>query len=262
MRLLQIRGNDELTITDDLIRNIPPYAVLSHTWGPWSDEVTFQDLIDGTGKYIPGYQKILFCMQQAKRDGLDYFWVDTCCIDKTSSAELSEAINSMFRWYQKAVHCYVHLSDVSIEADLGLASWESQFRKSRWFTRGWTLQELIAPASVRFYSRGGTLLGDKTTLEDVIHEITGLPIPVLRGHRLSDFSIEKRLSWSKDRHTTRHEDIAYCQLGILDVSMAVNYGEGEESAFRRLRREIEWSKCQPGLTLSRLMSSLLYPAFY
>lgn len=113
MRLLQLGANDELTITRDIVPDSTPYAILSHTWGTGGDdEVTFQDVTQKKGKRKPGYQKILFCGKQAKRDGLKYFWVDTCCIDKTSSAELSEAINSMYRWYEKSERCYVYLDDV------------------------------------------------------------------------------------------------------------------------------------------------------
>lgn len=113
MRLLQLGDNEGLTLTPDLTNNIPPYAILSHTWGADGEEVTFQDVSQNRGHGKPGYEKILFCWQQAKLDGLDHFWVDTCCIDKTSSAELAEATNSMFRWYRDAAECYVYLQDVS-----------------------------------------------------------------------------------------------------------------------------------------------------
>src|SRR5204863_8204286 len=131
----------------------PPYAILSHTW-QGEDEITFNDLTKNdakdNAKDKAGYKKINFCAQQAERDGLRYFWVDTCCIDKSNSSELSEAINSMFRWYQNAAKCYVYLSDVLITQrrasnEFFELSLESAFRASRWFTRGWTLQELLAP---------------------------------------------------------------------------------------------------------------------
>ena len=171
MRLLERNSAGQLSLTKDLIGDdIPQYAILSHTWG--AEEVTFGDLIDGTGKSKAGYDKIRFCAQQAANDGLQYFWVDTCCIDKSSSAELQEAINSMFRWYQNAAKCYVYLSDVSIRKRKASDwssdyTWESAFRSSRWFTRGWTLQELLAPGpdSVEFFSQEGDRLGDKRTLE-------------------------------------------------------------------------------------------------
>ena len=113
MRLLKLGSRGELSLTKNLIKDIPLYAILSHTWGADDDEVTFNDLQNGSGKSKAGYAKIQFCGEQARKDGLQYFWVDTCCIDKPNHTELSEAINSMFRWYRDAVKCYVYLSDVS-----------------------------------------------------------------------------------------------------------------------------------------------------
>src|SRR5881275_701533 len=153
--------------------------------------------MDGTGKSKAGYNKIRFCGEQARRDGLRYFWVDTCCIDKSNNNELSEAINSMFRWYRDAAKCYVYLSDVSQPAldandEFNLRPWESDFRKSRWFTRGWTLQELLGPGSVEFFSQERRRLGDKSSLEQLIHEITGIPNSALQGVPLSQFSVKDR----------------------------------------------------------------------
>lgn len=143
MRLLKAGNNGELSLTKDLIENIPPYAILSHTWGADVDEVTLNDLRDGSGKRKAGYKKIQFCGKQPQKDGLQYFWVDTCCIDKSNHVELSEAITSMFRWYRDAVKCYAYLADVSAPGinheDQTQRTWESKFRCSRWFTRGWTL---------------------------------------------------------------------------------------------------------------------------
>ena len=144
MRLLAYNNDGEFSLTEFFGDDIPEYAILSHTWG--ADEVTFKELIDGEGKgkSKASYGKIQFCAERAKHDRLKYFWVDTCCIDKSSSAELSEAINSMFRWYQKAAKCYVYLSDVSTRKRkasdrFSEYTWELAFRSSRWFTRGWTL---------------------------------------------------------------------------------------------------------------------------
>jgi hypothetical protein len=153
---------------------------------------------------------------------LEYFWVDTCYIDKSSSNELAEAINSMFRWYQKADKCYVYLSDVSTlerkaSDTFAECTWESAFRDSKWFIRGWTLQELLAPRSVEFFSREGKRLGDKRTLEQQIHEITGIPATALRENPLSQFDVDERFSWAKGRQTTRGEDKAYSLFGIFDV---------------------------------------------
>ncbi|KAH8780655.1 heterokaryon incompatibility protein-domain-containing protein [Hyaloscypha finlandica] len=209
--------------------DIPEYAILSHRWG--AEEVTLADLTNGNGKRMAGYSKLQFCGEQAKRDGLHYFWVDTCCIDKSNSTELAEAINSMFRWYQKAAKCYVYLSDVSIRkrkaSDTSTeCTWESAFRVSEWFTRGWALQELLAPRSVGFFSREREQLGDKRTLERQVHEITGITVSALQGSPLSQFG------------TTRKEDKAYSLLGIFDVYMPLIYGEGRDNALNRLREEI------------------------
>jgi hypothetical protein len=240
MRLLEYINDGELSLTEDFVSGeIPEYAILSHTWGPGTEEVTYRDVVDGTGKNKVGYEKIRFCGEQAKCDGLHNFWVDTCCIDKSSDRELSEAINSMFRWYRKASKCYVYLADVSTndQIDLSLQSWEAAFRNSRWFTRGWTLQELIAPPSVEFFCSNGNRLGDKKSLEGQLYKITGIPVSALQGSPLSEFSFEERISWAKMRETKREEDKAYSLLGIVDISMPVIYGEGRENAFRRLNRE-------------------------
>ncbi|KAJ4346491.1 uncharacterized protein N0V89_010420 [Didymosphaeria variabile] len=245
MRLLQCNDNGEFTFTKDLIGDdvVPQYAILSHTWKD-GEEVTFEELNNGTGKEKQGYKKIQFCGEQAKRDRLRHFWVDTCCINKSNQVELQEAINSMFRWYESAVQCYVYLSDVStgereVNDERSGIGWEPAFRASRWFTRGWTLQELLAPRSVQFYSSEGIFLGDKCALEREISEITELPTSAIPGTNLSQFSVEERFSWAKRRQTTRKEDKAYSLLGILGLFMSLNYGEGEENAFRRLQKKIK-----------------------
>jgi hypothetical protein len=243
MRLLQCDNDGNFSLTEFFEGDIPKkYAILSHRWG--AEEVTFKDLTDGTSKNKAGYGKIQFCEKQARCDGLKYFWVDTCCIDKSSSAELSEAINSMFRWYQKAARCYVYLSDVSIRkrkaSDTSAeCTWESAFRASKWFTRGWTLQELLAPRSVEFFSQEGNRIGNKRTLEQQIHEITGVSATALRENPLSQFDVDERFSWAKSRQTTRREDKAYSLFGIFDVQMPLLYGEGEVKAFQRLREAID-----------------------
>jgi hypothetical protein len=242
MRLLEDRGHGNLSLVE-YYDNVPSYAILSHTWGPDGEEVTFKDLMEDTGKNKAGYKKIEFCRKQTVKDGLQYFWLDTCCIDKSSSAELTEAINSMFRWYQDASNCYVYLSDVSISgertnAQSSSTAWNAAFRRSRWFTRGWTLQELIAPTSVEFFSREGDRLGSKKSLEQEIHEITKIAIDALRGAPLTEFEVEERFSWAAHRETNRQEDKAYSLLGIFNVHMPLIYGEGNK-AFVRLREAID-----------------------
>lgn len=242
MRLLHYDNNGDLSLTEFFESAIPKYAILSHRWE--AEEVTIKDLLEGTSKSKAGYGKIQFCGEQARCDGLQYFWVDTCCIDKANSTELSEAINSMFRWYQEAARCYVYLSDVSTrkrKADdiFTNDTWESAFRDSEWFTRGWTLQELLAPRSVEFFSRNGKRIGDKKTLKYHIQEITGIPISALEGAPLSQFEVEERFSWATNRRTTRAEDKAYSLLGMFGIHLPLIYGEGREHAFRRLKKEIQ-----------------------
>ncbi|KAH8645406.1 heterokaryon incompatibility, partial [Xylariales sp. PMI_506] len=237
MRLLKVEGDGNFDFTKNLTDEIPPYAILSHTWGAEEDEVTYADIINKI-QDKPGFEKLKFCAEQAGFDGLDHFWVDTCCIDRSSSAELSTSINSMFRWYQRAAKCYVYLSDVAYDSH-STSQWKSQFRKSRWFTRGWTLQELMAPSAVEFFSVERKRLGDKDSLEHEIAEITGISPQALRGQQLSSISSTERTSWLAQRQTKLAEDMAYCLFGILDVYMPPIYGEGMHNALRRLREEVK-----------------------
>lgn len=206
--------------------NVPHYAILSHTWG--EEEVTFQDMTLGRFANKKGYEKIRGCCFLARENGYDYVWIDTCCIDKTSSAELSEAINSMYRWYGEADVCYGFLADVSS------IDW---FTKSRWFTRGWTLQELIAPETMIFLDKAWQELGTRESLKKYISKRTGIPVDVLSGHGLETASIAQKMSWAAKRKTSRSEDRAYCLMGIFGINMPLLYGEGDK-AFIRLQEEI------------------------
>ncbi|KAH8768368.1 heterokaryon incompatibility protein-domain-containing protein [Diaporthe sp. PMI_573] len=215
MRLLECSDDGKLSLTESLFNHkIPPYAILSHTWSADNTkEVTFKDIEGGTSKGKAGYGKIKFCAEQAGRNGLRYIWIDTYCIDKSNKAELDEAINSIFQWYRDASRYYAYLSD--------------------------TLQELLAPLSVEFFTQEGTLLGDKRSLEQHIYKITGIPTPALQGTPLSQFGVDERFSWTETRQTTRAEDRAYCLLGVFDVFIPLIYGEGVENTMRRLRKEID-----------------------
>jgi hypothetical protein len=242
MRLLQRLPDDggfSLIYHDG--NDIPPYAILSHTWGSDNDEVTFKDMIEGEGKSKSGYHKLNFCSKQAAKDGLDFFWVDTCCIDKTSSAELTEAINSMYKWYQ---------NNVSPQ------TWATVFEDSRWFKRGWTLQELLASRSLDFFSKHREWCGDKTTLVQALHITTLIPVAALQGTPLSNFTVEERMSWAKNRETKREEDSAYSLFGIFDVQLPLLYGEGREKAMVRLRKEID------GLSSSHQFAPPSVPHFF
>ena len=235
MRLLD---SFNLQLKDFPADRIPSYAILSHTWE--DDEVSFADVEQGNAECKAGYTKIRRSCQQSTSQGLEYIWIDTCCIDKSSSAELSEAINSMYSWYKKATICYAYLADVP--ATLGSAIEKADFANSRWFKRGWTLQELIGPSNIVFFSREWIEIGTKATLCQDISTITGISISILTDttsnkSSLESTSIAKRMSWASKRMTTRTEDIAYCLMGLFDVNMPLLYGEGEK-AFIRLQEEI------------------------
>ncbi|KAK4962654.1 hypothetical protein LTR10_000281 [Elasticomyces elasticus] len=241
MRLLKLGSQGALEFVECIPGSIPHYAILSHTWGEDKDEVTFDDICNQTCKDKVGYGKINFCSQQAQKDGLDHFWVDTCCISKTDFTEVHEAINSMFGWYQRAEKCYTYLADVSSNKRDHQGQprelWDGTFSGSRWFTRGWTLQELLAPASVEFFSREGTLLGSKRSLGELVQATTGIPVSALRGEPLSKFTVETRMQWAGNRVTRKIEDRWYSLLGLFDVNMSLIYGEGEKAA-SRLKDEI------------------------
>lgn len=206
--------------------DVPKYAILSHRWE--AEEVTLTDLlVEAKYREMKGYQKILGSAAVAKEHGYDFIWVDSCCIDKSSSAELSEAINSMFQWYGGSGQCYVYLSDVNDLEDLS---------KSQWFRRGWTLQELLAPENVVFYNCEWIRLGTKADLSREISIITGISEKVLLGQVvLSEILACNKMAWASERITTRPEDMAYCLMGLFDINMPLLYGEGAERAFRRLQ---------------------------
>ncbi|CAK7217652.1 hypothetical protein SBRCBS47491_003233 [Sporothrix bragantina] len=219
--------------------DIPSYAILSHTWGP--SEVTLQEYQSNSRKSGAGYRKIMNMVRVAQSFRHKFIWVDTCCIDKTNNSELSEAINSMYQWYRDAAVCVAYLEDVPSKAP------DSALFKSRWFTRGWTLQELVAPKHVYFYDGDWVCRGPKTAFVNEILKRTNIPHRILAGlAEPTGYSLARRMSWAAGRETKRVEDIAYCLLGILDVNMPLLYGEGRRS-FRRLQEEI--LKRQSDLTI-------------
>jgi hypothetical protein len=227
---MHLLNTSTITLLDVNSDKPPAYAILSHRWE--ESEVTFQDMKDGTGVSKVGYAKIVGCCAQAVEDGWKYVWIDSCCIDKSSSAELSEAINSMFRWYRDAQVCYAYLCDVPHTKDSHYAK-NSAFCRSKWFTRGWTLQELLAPEIVVFFSQTWAEIGTKSSLAPLISEITSID-------NLFSFQkacVAQKMSWAARRQTTRVEDTAYCLMGLFDVNMPLIYGEGDK-AFVRLQLEI------------------------
>ena len=213
---------------------IPDYAILSHTWR--KHEVSFPDMKNGGAEGKVEYDKIQQSCRQPVAQECGYIWIDTCCIDKSSSAELSEAINSMYSWYEKAKTCYAYLADVP--ATSGIEKQKAAFANSRWFKRGWTLQELVAPSKeMVFLSSEWIEIGTKETLCEEIAAKTGISVSILTGTPFRTASIAKRMSWASGRETTRPEDIAYCLMGLFDINMPMLYGEGEK-AFIRLQEEI------------------------
>ncbi|KAH8200067.1 hypothetical protein TruAng_005789 [Truncatella angustata] len=219
-------------------RGKPKYAILSHTWG--HEEVLFTDVQNSPasewGRTASG-QKVKRSAELAYSNGYQYIWIDSCCIDKSSSAELSEAINSMYRWYKRSSVCYAYLSDVIAK------DWPVLGNNARWFSRGWTLQELIAPPSVQFYDRSWKFIGSRESLASDIAGITSIDVELLRDKHsrsasdLDRYSVSQRMAWAAYRQTTRPEDEAYCLMGIFDVNMPLLYGEGSQ-AFQRLQEEI------------------------
>ncbi|KAG9235362.1 heterokaryon incompatibility protein-domain-containing protein [Amylocarpus encephaloides] len=219
-KLREFYGND-----------IPPYAILSHRWE--TEEVTAQEIMNlDVARRRRGWEKIQGCCEKARKDGWDFCWIDSCCIDKSSSAELSEAINSMFDWYRCAQVCYAYLSDVSWKASDHWAP-SSDFRLSRWFTRGWTLQELLAPHWIQFFDQEWNEIGTKSSLGDLISSITG----ITHLFNFNDASVAQKMCWASKRESTRIEDQAYSLMGLFNVKMPPLYGEGRH-AFMRLQHEI------------------------
>ncbi|KAI1786623.1 HET-domain-containing protein [Ganoderma leucocontextum] len=218
------------------------YAILSHTWG--DNEQTFQETQalrerckeTGTNPRDLATSKVRECCLLTERHGYRWVWNDTCCIDKTSSTELSEAINSMFHWYSLTEVCYAYLHDVDSSDDLRAP--ESMFRTARWHTRGWTLQELLAPFFVIFLSRDWETIGNKVELAPLLEQVTGVSSQVLtREEHYSAVCVAERMSWASKRNTTRVEDEAYCLMGLFNVNMPTIYGEGCQ-AFLRLQHKI------------------------
>ncbi|KAI0416782.1 heterokaryon incompatibility protein-domain-containing protein [Xylaria grammica] len=268
MRLLNVKT---FRLQEFLISNTPRYAILSHTWG--TEEVLYQDVTKDVPEerdesntdarstqqswsYKEGARKLRDSAALAAREGYEYIWIDACCIDKSSSAELSEAINSMFEWYARADICFVYLVDFTLPAPVTYHPEDQllmSLHESRWFRRGWTLQELIAPEEVHFYDKDWAFIGTRDELSERLHRITSIAMEVLDGRIarassrvpgvtsasacLGSYSVSEKMQWAADRETTREEDLAYCLLGIFDINMPLLYGEGSK-AFARLQRKI------------------------
>jgi hypothetical protein len=239
MRLLH---TSTLKVVNFPFDNIPPYAILSHTWGPPEDEILLSEIMENLelARSKAAYSKVKNTCCIAREMGLEYCWIDTLCIDKSSSAELQEAINSMFTWYLNARICVVYLSDVT-EGDIKqIHASSSQFRISRWFTRGWTLQELLAPQpeKVYFYNKDWEGIAARSEICPLLQQITGIRKEILdESESLQSTTVAERFSWASRRETSRREDVAYCLLGLFSLNIPMLYGEGND-AFIRLQEEI------------------------
>ncbi|KAF5344925.1 hypothetical protein D9758_011541 [Tetrapyrgos nigripes] len=234
MRLL----NTKTLQLEEFLTDIPKYAILSHTWG--KEEVTFQDIQNlKVAKRKAGFHKIYKACQHARNYGFEWIWIDSCCINKESSAELSEAINSMYQYYEDSEVCYAYLCDTTRDEDPDPRFTKLCLQECRWFKRGWTLQELLAPSYVVFLDRNWKEIGTRWSLRDTVSSITSIPPRVFEeGGSIETFSIAQRMSWAAIRETTRPEDQAYCLMGLFGVSMSPIYGEGSAKAFMRLQQEI------------------------
>ena len=208
---------------------IPKYAILSHTWD--DDEFLFSHFQREKSAKPESHHKVTRCCELAASEGWEYVWIDTCCIDKSSSSELNESINSMYRWYKNSVICYVYLSDFSLKCP----PLSNALQKSRWFRRGWTLQELLAPCNLVFFDEHWAEIGGKVFLEERLSQICKISKAHLRDPMSA--SIAAKMSWASCRETSREEDLAYSLLGLFNIHMPLIYGEGA-NAFRRLQLEI------------------------
>ncbi|CAK7242261.1 MAG: hypothetical protein STHCBS139747_003744 [Sporothrix thermara] len=239
MKLIDV---NTLKLVDFQTQPSKSYAILSHTWQTnVTDEVLYSDIraegLHGCPEK-PGKFKVMGCCRQAKADGYRYVWIDSCCIDKDSAVELGSAINSMYRWYNKAAVCYVYMADVS--AGREVLDEGGAFANSRWFQRGWTLQEMLAPPELHFYNQDWELIAKKEDIINDLENITGIPRNYIFSFdpATAKASAAQRMSWAAQRNTTRDEDRAYCLLGLFNVNLPMIYGEGGRNAFVRLQQAI------------------------
>jgi hypothetical protein len=250
MRLLHV---ETLTFQVFYPPNVPKYAIASHRWRA-DAEAMLADVVEKKDMTGYGFQKVKGFADYVRTHIPDllWVWIDTCCIDQKSSSELTEAINSMFRWYRDAEVCLAYLQDIPAADD------RCRIETSEWFLRGWTLQELLAPTIVVFLAkdwrvighkgkgnsgRQGTALESGVSLNHQIAHITQISEAILQDYDNSlGLSIEEKMKWMVGRQTTREEDLSYCLLGILDVRMTIRYGDGKDDTRDRLLKKAGKSK--------------------
>ncbi|KAF5371729.1 hypothetical protein D9758_003400 [Tetrapyrgos nigripes] len=243
LRLIDTRTCKLVDFTEN--EHIPAYAILSHRWFR-DQEVQYEDFLElqpETRKKL-GYRRIRGACKQAFLDGHNYIWIDTCCINQNNADEVSRNINSMYFYYHNSTVCYAYLVDVYTPKYKHESSQAGLWSHSKWFTRGWSLQELLAPRKVVFFNADWELIGDKAQLKYSISRLTGIPRSVLDGSSpIEDVNIEERMTWCAGRQTTKPPDLAYCLLGILGVFMVPDYTEDARTAFQRLQRILV--RCYP-----------------
>ncbi|KAK1689795.1 hypothetical protein BDP55DRAFT_757784 [Colletotrichum godetiae] len=239
MRLLSTKTT-KLEVFD--LENAPPYAALSHLWE--HDEVRFQDMGDlAAAAQRSGFRKIESACVVAAEEGLGYIWIDTCCVDKENEAKRSEAVESSFRTFISATICIAYLSD----DDELKPKFRNSLRRSTWFTRSWTLPELIAPPELVFYSCGWKVMGTRSELQNDLFNITAVGPFILQGGDLAKVSVARKMFWATNRNTHRHEEVAYTLSGLFGIEMMPIYGKGNANAFLRLQEHI--AKTVPDPTL-------------
>jgi hypothetical protein len=252
MRLINVETMQLHYLPDADIVDIE-YATLSHTWGQY--EATYQEWNNAQARDSDDSKKIRDACQVVKESiGLQWLWADTCCINKADKAEVSEAVNSNFLWYQSSRVCLAYLSDVPTANTNDNELLSSQVRNSRWFTRGWTLSELLAPPQLIFYAADWTVLGQRNdSLAELICEITGINQMYISGqYHARQASVGEKAFWMSNRRTTRVEDMAYCMLGILGIEMDVHYGEGQRAMDRLLNKIKQKSDAKMDFLSSRV----------
>ncbi len=251
IRLLNAKSMEFKMFGGSSSRKVPPYAILSHVWCKDDDhEIIYQDMMavrthkrrdvrgfealdltDDAGDVRASHSKIMGHLANAVRCKIEWVWIDSCCINKHNHSELSSAINSMFTWYQNAARCFVYLADVTKSV------LPSRSQQIEWFTRGWTLQELLAAGweTTAFFNRDWRLLGSKRDLMTEICQRSRIAPEHLEDYTLACAAV--KLSWAADRQTSFEEDRVYSLLGLFDnMEMDTRYGSGRE---QRVWREFQ-----------------------
>lgn len=194
MRLLNTRTLLLHEFSENEVKRLP-HAILSHTWLPRKEEVTFEDMQTDEEHYKgkPGYDKIKGCCEQARTEltPIDWVWVDTCCIDQKKETELGQAIRLMWRWYADAAVCYALLADVSGKTPTNSPSFNVAFKNDKYFTRAWTLQELLAPREVIIFSKDWDRIGTRAELRVIVSEATRIDPKVLDGIDTSRLALHR-----------------------------------------------------------------------